>query len=488
MDLGIERLRALLERGVETEELDYKSTWDISSKPALLEICKDIAAMEAMPSGGHLVIGADDDGAPSGLFDEAAEADFDEQRVRSRVVAILGEPLALGVAFHRVGEHSYLLIRVEPHVDGYRIMSTQRGYDRAGQQHVVWNEGDVLVRRGTSSVKWNQHEARATIERVVASRKEAWRSDIYETMRARSPVFDQGGYVDLSVPVPLESFEGTVLEVLRRQDYVGLSVLLRRLRSQTVRALGDAGDEEARSTQLNNDLSRLDVLAATSARHGHQATYEACLRAYVDIYARIDAMNPIFALGHEQVLMHAYALGAALLREERWSELSALARLKPIDTSNGYWRTLLRKAEVTVARARVGEDDSGGRIGVIDRAKVYAERLFSLLDEYATSDEVANSLLQFDFSRGIATTSPGEQLGAYTNFAFYYTARIEPLVLRLIEEPGVRGALFGGTDAELKKVLQAMDKAAREQAFMFNAWEGFNDPRILHFLGEDLFR
>jgi hypothetical protein len=59
--------------------------------------------MESLSEGGHIVVGADDHRAPSGLFTPASARDLDEQKIRSKVAAVLGEPLDLSAALHQVG-------------------------------------------------------------------------------------------------------------------------------------------------------------------------------------------------------------------------------------------------------------------------------------------------------------------------------------------------------------------------------------------------
>lgn len=122
MSVDLDRLRGLLARGAESDDLDFKATWDPRQKPDLIELCKDIAAMESLPDGGYIVVGADDHGSPSGMFAPEAARDFDEQKIRSRVAAVLGEPIDLSAALHRIESNDFLLIGVGPNRDGMRIM------------------------------------------------------------------------------------------------------------------------------------------------------------------------------------------------------------------------------------------------------------------------------------------------------------------------------------------------------------------------------
>lgn len=486
MSVDLDRLRGLLARGAESDDLDFKATWDPRQKPDLIELCKDIAAMESLPDGGYIVVGADDHGSPSGMFAPEAARDFDEQKIRSRVAAVLGEPIDLSAALHRIESNDFLLIGVGPNRDGMRIMSKDGEYENK----TVWRAGDVFVRRGTSSVRWNQHEARGIIERVIAVRKEEWRRDIFETIRGATPAFEPGGFVNVNVEMPAESFGAAVTELIRRGDEVGLDLLLRKTVSNAVAVVDAATGKDARAvaSELGDQLGRLDIIAALSARYSAGTAFSRAIEGYQAIYESVDedfvSQPRRFPLGHKEVLMHLYALGAVLVQEKQWESLAALVRLTPISTHSGYWKSLLRKAEVMVARAELLKDEEGTRSGVIEAAKPVAAHLFDLLGDGQPRD-LTNLLVEFDVYRGVANAGKDEndKLGAYTNFALYYSARAEPAFLTLLDDPVARAALFDGTDAQLAAVYRHMNKAAAREAFAYNGWDGFENPRLVSFAG-----
>jgi hypothetical protein len=486
MSVDLDRLRGLLARGAESDDLDFKVTWDPRHKSELIELCKDIAAMESLSAGGYIVVGADDRGTPSGMFTPDPARDFDEQKVRSKVAAVLGEPIDVSAALHHIESNGFLLIGVGPNRDGMRIMSR----DGEHENRTVWRAGDVFVRRGTSSVRWNQHEARGIIERVIASRKEEWRRDILETVRVASPAFEPGGFVNVNVEMPAESFSAAVTELIRRGDEVGLDLLLRKTISSAVAVVNDATGKDARAvaSELGDQLDRLDIIAALSARYSARAAFARVIEGYRDVYEAVDedfvSQPRRFPLGHKEVLMHLYAVGAVLVQERQWENLAILVRLTPISTHGGYWKSLLRKAEVMVARAELLKDEEGARTGVIEAAKPLTAHLFELIGESPPRD-LTNLLVEFDVYRGIANAGKDEndRLGAYTNFALYYSARAEPAFLAVLDDPVVRAALFDGTDAQLSAVYRHMNSAARREAFAFNGWDGFENPRLVAFAG-----
>jgi hypothetical protein len=180
--------------------------------------------------------------------------------------------------------------------------------------------------------------------------------------------------------------------------------------------------------------------------------------------------------------MHLYAVGAVLVQERQWENLANLVRLTPISTHNGYWKSLLRKAEVMVARAELLKDEEGARSGVIEAAKPVAARLFDLLGDRQPRD-LTNLLVEFDVYRGIANAGKDEnhKLGAYTNFALYQSTRAEPAFLTVLDDPVARTVLFDGNDAELAAVFRHMNAAAIREAFAYNGWDGFENPRLVSF-------
>ncbi|WP_434317565.1 ATP-binding protein [Leifsonia sp. P73] len=483
LSVDLDRLRTLLARGAGSDDLDYKTTWDPRQKSDRIELCKGIAAMESLSDGGYVVVGADAHGAPSGMFSSQPSADFDEQRIRSQIAAVLGEPIDFSAALHRVGSDAFFLIGVGPNRDGMRIMSKDGEYEGA----TVWRAGDVFVRRGTSSMRWNQHEARGILERVIAARKEEWRRDIFETIRMATPAYDAGGYVNVNIEMPSESFAATVTELIRRDDRVGLDLLLRKTISQAVSIAEEAPEKDPRAaaTELGDQIERLDIIAALSARYSADTAFSRAIEGYREVYEAVDedfASLPMhFPLGHMELLIHVYAVGAVLTQEKQWDYLAALARLTPISMHHGYWKSLLGKAEVMVARGELLTEEQGTRIGLIEAAKPATTHLFELLGDGAPRD-LTNALVQFDVYRGIANAGrDDDKLGGYTNFAFYFSARAEPAFLTLLDEVAARVALFDGSDEELAAVYRQMDRTAISEAFAYNGWNGFTSPRLLAF-------
>jgi hypothetical protein len=84
-----EKLRSLLAEGHEQSTLDYKRMLNLAENRDVIEIAKDIAAMQSEPLGGYIVVGADDQGAVvSDLTPELAKL-FDEATLRAKMMKYL---------------------------------------------------------------------------------------------------------------------------------------------------------------------------------------------------------------------------------------------------------------------------------------------------------------------------------------------------------------------------------------------------------------
>ncbi len=142
----------LLSAAHEHEGLDYKRQLDLSDNGALLELVKDIAAFSA--AGGYVVVGCDDSGQPTGLMTEAHALLFDESRLRAKVKRYLQEPIALRTACHEHVGSRLVVVHVGAHPDGFVIVRAD-GQSLKGH---VFRRGDVYVRHGTASERWDPRD------------------------------------------------------------------------------------------------------------------------------------------------------------------------------------------------------------------------------------------------------------------------------------------------------------------------------------------
>ena len=162
-----EKLRQLLDEQAESVSLDYKSDCDLRDKGALVELAKDVAAMEV--HGGFIVIGADDRGQPVGGLQPDRAGLFDEATLRAKLRKWIPEPLVLQSASHEVAGSLMVMIYVGPNPQGFAILEADGQYlDATGRQRTAFRKGDVLARHGTASEPWSQGDIQHVLERVVA--------------------------------------------------------------------------------------------------------------------------------------------------------------------------------------------------------------------------------------------------------------------------------------------------------------------------------
>ncbi len=168
MPVSRQRVETLL--GVdEHEQLDHKRRLDLGDRRDVVELVKDIAAM--MARGGDILIGTDDDdGVISGDMDEALARKFDEAKVRDQIARYLDPNFRIRVGVHRFSEGWVVALNVEPSPDGIAVVRADGAYqiERGGvmKASTVLRPGDVFVRRGSKSERWNQADVRDLIVRI----------------------------------------------------------------------------------------------------------------------------------------------------------------------------------------------------------------------------------------------------------------------------------------------------------------------------------
>lgn len=136
-----EKLDALLAEGSEHSSLDYKEALDLGKGSArdIVELAKDVAAMQAEPDGGYIVVGADDHGNPvPGLVPDLARH-FDDATLRAKLGKYLTEP-EIRVRQHEVNGMTVVLIYIAPHPNGWAIFHQPGDYEHNGKTKTVFRD------------------------------------------------------------------------------------------------------------------------------------------------------------------------------------------------------------------------------------------------------------------------------------------------------------------------------------------------------------
>jgi hypothetical protein len=181
--VGEEKLRELLAFGAEAPSLDYKETCDLSAARDRAELAKDVGAMQV--DGGFIVIGATSSGIPSGRLTEVQARQFDEARLRDILKRWVPVPLDLLLSVHCIDGSCLVLIYVAPSPAGLCIFKADGQYPNPQARPInVFREGDVYVRDGTQSRRWQQPDIARILGRIRTAEKERWRAEVMPDLQA----------------------------------------------------------------------------------------------------------------------------------------------------------------------------------------------------------------------------------------------------------------------------------------------------------------
>lgn len=487
-----EKLRELLREAHESEELDYKSTLDLNEHHDLIELVKDLAAMRGQPLGGYIVVGADDAGRPTDGLSEPTKARlFDESILRAKVEKYLTEPLDLRAGVHEVDGHVLALVFIGPARRGFEVLRIEGVHNK-----VVFQAGDVFVRRGTASKRWNGMEADERLARYATSQRETWRREFREDLRETWGSAEVGQLVSrapaavFTWQLDAESFQQAAVELLRSGDDITLRRFLLRLPSEVAKARS-----EGRAADGATMLDRLAALAAIAVEHQRPGWLDESVDAMMRTYELgFDSFGIAQPENHENVelwlglLSRGYGVGALSVRLGRWWAIPALATPRPgVRDFDTYWSSWIRHAQVQGSRAQMLNKQSG----VIPLAHNEVRRLDVLRPDTVDEDEtVLASLCQFDVLAAVSVAAARGKIdpaGYYPNFAPYWTRRSMPAFELLVRNPDARKTIAGDiSDENLAVLLQFISETASNEALMFNGFGGIQSDAVSEFLSAHL--
>ena len=512
-----EKLHTLLAVGVERDDLDFKEHLDLSAGRDKLELVKDFAAMQSIPTGGYVVVGADDRGRVTGQFGQLDAAAFDPANL-TRIAHPYLPTVRVSAATHQVNGVTVAVIYIgPPEPPGVAVIAKDGQYQDGKKSTTVFAPGDVFVRRGTQSVRWLPGEVAGVLQR--------WEESIREDERRRATAYAQelvhgeqartiasGPLGSLTWRLASEDFDAALLEAMRADD----SMLLRRL---SLTFAGDAtslaGSDEPEELDLL--LDRLLAALALSVTYEAREWLDQLLDVLVDIYSSTmdglgNARQPVDSASQKLMLRIAVgveAVGGLAVRLGCLWAVRPLAMPAPRLERQIREPSLIRHAVTAASRAQLlvmapaGDGERPREIGgpIVALARQLVERIPALRPDAQVStfelnsapdpvDRVLDSLIQFDVLWCvIAVTSRGRDGDQYPSFASFYAHRAEPAFELLIDDHEARALILGGGQAaedaeELEAVLRTVATRARSVAQSEGRWGWWPESeRLTDYLG-----
>jgi hypothetical protein len=503
-----EKLAELLALQTELPQLDFKRKLDLAAKEDLVELAKDVGAMQVL--GGYIVVGVDDHGVPTGEMDGCDHKLFDESRLVPKLLKYLPEPLVLHArVIERQGE-TVALIFVAAHPGGYAIFKADGQHEKSGKTINVFQTGDAFWRNGTRSERISQSGMETVIARRILDAKGEWMSEQQE-LRRREREELEVGYVgrnlatapigSVTLGLSVEELRAAVLELLRAGDTIALQHLLTDTRARAAEAIG----RDAIESDLGDLLDKLATLAAIALEYEQPDFFARVVQLFAEIYSL--PLGPHDDRGFSMstgispeekaprvflaVLERIYGLGALAVRLKRWEAVRQLTLQFP-ERLDDYWRNWLRHGLVMASRAGqldVVEDARQVSLSLLTLAAQVVQGNPGLTADAPSDDEILTSLARFDFLANLAAIDGAGEVETiksgvfYPNWARFRQERIQPVADQLVSDPTLRHAIFRNHgDADLAVALQAVSKMASSEAARYDGFWGWENSPVGEFI------
>nr|WP_147460213.1 ATP-binding protein [Actinokineospora cianjurensis] len=483
-------MRAVLAEQCEQAALDYKQPLDLGERGELIEFAKDVAAMRSNPTGGYIVVGADDRGDVVAGLTPGLAAHFDEATLRPKLGKFLTSP-EIHAACHEIDGHTVALVYVAPAPNGWCVIHTTGEYtDTKGRDKTVFRAGDVFVRHGTSSERWNDTDVDRLLTQAITQRKDAWRRELASDLAAQATTgatlrnLTNLPAASLSWDIDAATFEDLVTELLRRDDDVALGRLLSRAGNDVAGLLDTDPDE------LRRLLDRISTIAALAIDHDRTRWVDRSVTTLLSAYelgfdnesSPRDGAAVVWLW--LDIITQVYALGALAVRRSAWTTVRLLADRRPDAEPFNHYGSWLRHAVTTAARASIFDNEATA--GLLARAHNIIRANPALHpDRPAEQPAILNSLCQFDVYGALVVIGARGTIDSanfYTNFARYYSARSAPAFETIVSDPAVRNILFVGDDQLLADAIREIASLASHEGWKFNGFTGLDSPAVAAFI------
>lgn len=443
------KARALLRQGSEHEKLDYKVKLDISDNGSCVELIKDIGAMLSS-EGGTILIGADDLGEPVPDFTDAMANAFDEAKLRSKIKKYIAEPIDILTSSAKVDSFNHLIIECGSYPNGFIIFKADGQYVKPnGSLEEVFKKGDVYVRHGSASERWEQHDIVRIINSEVSKRKIEWLKDVELIINRLGKIENQ----------------------TEKQTLDSLKGLSKELKSGVSKNTINISD-------VKIALDEVSIIMLNAVSDDSEKIFMSALGALHQIYSlgfdykgswRLDRNYKPEEIWHE-VLIRLPIIGGYCVENKKYTWAKSLAFQKVPGDDGRHFNNWYRHAFTMSARSNKFSKDRHKKSNLIDLATNLAiedERYQKLLawDEEQAVTECA----KFDYLAAIVALDQGKEINTsnfYTSFAFHGKDRITQLLVDVILDEETRKLLFIYSDENLAYILQQMDELAQGENIM----------------------
>lgn len=176
-------LTAALARSSETDNVDFKSSFDPGALRDWLEIIKDIAAF-SNSGGGYILVGLNDDSSPSGL-DVSALLAVDPADIGNRIHKYTGLNLS-GIELIECEKSGYKICAINIPPARIPIVFTRVGEFELSdaKKKTAFALGTVYFRHGAKSEPGTSDDLRGFLEREIERTRKSWLDGITKVVEA----------------------------------------------------------------------------------------------------------------------------------------------------------------------------------------------------------------------------------------------------------------------------------------------------------------
>jgi hypothetical protein len=443
------KIRSLLGQGSEYEKLDYKRTLDISDKHSVIEIAKDIGAMLSS-EGGSILVGADDSGVQVPDLADAEYDKFDETKLRNALKKYIAEPINVVCSMAKVDGFNHLLIECGDYPNGFVVFKIDGQYrDAAGKDKLAFRQGEVFVRHGSASERWEQHDIDRILKAQIAKQKSAWLKDA-ELIMAR-----MGNGAVPSTPENETRLKQVITDFRKRLT-----------------------DNTLNLPEIENAANDVSLIALNAVVEDNEKLFKDSVAAMMTLYKagfdhrgnwRLNStFNPV-DLWHE-ILLRAPIVGGFCIENKKYQWAKYLVLQKVPGDDGRHFSNWYRHALTMASRSNKFVDSKDGkknRLLSMSADITQNDGQFKQTTNWG-ADEAITYCVQFDYFASMVALDDIQAIDTsafYTSFAFFNKDLIMQLLVHLLLDEEAKKSVFKSSDEHLAFIIQKIDELASGENF-----------------------